>query len=396
MMLPVIRALRSRRPDVHIDLLALTTARPAAAAAGEKPIGFADLMHLADIPFATEWGSRLAEGNIHPAVDPAETSAYIGVNYWDLTRQHGADGARELYAREGRYGFYPIHFFRRVIRHFAPHAVVATNSPRSEQAALDAAMEEGIPTLSMIDLFAMASDPYLKRARHADRVTVMLPQVRDNLVASGMDPARIVVTGNPAFDSLFDPAQRQAAEDLRRSLGWEDLRIFLWAGIVERLPSAREGIAAGTGFGEAAEAVLRRWCARRRDVAVIVRYHPNEAHLFAQRPPQERVYLSRPLRDALHPQILAAHTVVVTGSTVGVEAASAGVPVLSLESSGSSGAMSYEQLGLSRGVPSLAALEECLDSAADSAVAPATAQTQPGPAAPRIAQEILALAQRRA
>ncbi|WP_225580910.1 UDP-N-acetylglucosamine 2-epimerase [Acidovorax sp. ACV02] len=393
-MLPVVRALRAIRPNVHVDLIALTTAKSAAAAAGERSLAFCDLMHLADEPFAKEWGERLTVGNTHPAVDPAETAAYMGVNYWDLTRQHGADGARVLYAREGRYGFYPIHFFRRVVACLSPDVVVATNSPRSEHAALDAAMDAGIPTLSMIDLFAMAGDPYLRRARHADRVTVMLPQVRDNLVTAGMEASRIVVTGNPAFDSLFDPAQRQAAMELRRSLGWDGLKIFLWAGIIERLPSEGGAVAPGTAFGEAVEAVLRRWCARRPDVAAIVRYHPNEAHHFAAQPPQERVHLSRPLRDPLHPQILSARTVLVTGSTVGVEAASAGVPVLSLESSGSNSVMSYEKLGISRGVPSLEALEACLDEAADSTPSVKSAETQPGPASPRIAQEIIALAGR--
>lgn len=392
MMLPVVRALRAIRPDVHVDLLALTTAKSAATAAGEKPLAFSDLVHLADEPFAKAWGMRLTRGNDHPAVDPVETAAYMGVNYWDLTQQYGADRARVLYEREGRYCFYPIHFFRRVVAHLAPDVVVATNSPRSEHAALDAAMEAGIPTVSMIDLFAMAGDAYLLRARHADRVTAMLPQVRDNLVAAGMDASRIVVTGNPAFDSLFDPAQRRAAEELRRSLGWEGLKIFLWAGIIERLPSEGGAVAPGTAFGEAAEVALRRWVARREDVAAIVRYHPNEAHHFAAQPPQERVYLSCPLRDPLHPQILAAHAVLVTGSTVGVEAASAGTPVLSLESSGSNSVMSYEKLGISRGVPNLAALEACLDEAADSAPSAASAPTQPGPASPRIAQEIIALA----
>jgi hypothetical protein len=396
MMLPVIKALRALHPAAEVTLIALTTGRATAAAAGEKSIGFEELRHLADGPFADLWGAQLAQGNTHPAVHADETAAYMGVNFWDLVQQHGMDHAHALYEREGRLGFYPIHFFRRVIEQMNPDVVVATNSPRSEQAALDAAMERSIPTLSMIDLFAMDFDPYLRRSRHADCITAMLPQVRDNLVKAGIDPARVVVTGNPAFDSLFDPAQRAAAAQLRRSLGWEGLKIFLWAGIVERLPSALEGIGAGTGFGESVEAAVRAWCAQRRDVAVIVRYHPNEAHHFRVQGAQERVHVSRPLLEPLHPQILASHAVLVTGSTVGVEAATAGVPVLSLESSGSSGVMSYEKLGVSRGIPSLAELHRCLDEAADSIAAAATGATQNGPASPRIAQEIVRLAEGRA
>lgn len=394
MVLPVMRALRKQVPGVEITLIALTTAYPVAVAAGEKPVGFADLKHLADISFADEWGARLSEGNSHPAVSTGETAAYIGVNFWDLVQQHGLEAAQALYGEQGRYGFYPIHFFRRVLAEYLPDVVVATNSPRSEQAALEAAMEQSIATMSMIDLFAMSFDPYLKRQRQADCITAMLPQVKDNLVAAGIDASRVVVTGNPAFDGLFDPAQREAARRMRSTLGWDGLKIVLWAGIVERLPSKIENIPSGTVFGETVEGILRAWCASREDVALIVRYHPNEAQLFPSGEPHPRVYFSRPLQDPLHAQILAADAVVVTGSTVGVETAAAGVPVLSLESSGSSGVMSYAKLGISQGVPRLADLPDCLER---TLFRPALAKTalQPGPAAPRIAQEIERLALRR-
>ena len=394
MVLPVMRALRERVPGVEITLVALTTAYPAAVAAGEAPLGFAELKHLADPAFADEWGPRLSEGNAHPAVSAGETAAYIGVNLWDLAQQHGMDAALAMYGEQGRYGFYPIHFFRRVLAHFEPDVVVATNSPRSEQAALEAAMDRGIATMSMVDLFAMSFDPYLKRQRQADCITAMLPQVKANLVAAGIEPSRVTVTGNPAFDGLFDPAQREAARRIRAALGWDGLKVVLWAGSVERLPSEVEGIPPGTAFGETVEGILRAWCTSREDVALIVRYHPNEAQLFPPGEPHPRVYVSRPLQDPLHPQILAANAVVVTGSTVGVETAAAGVPVLSLESSGSSGVMSYAQVGMSLGVARLADLADCLERALFGPASPTTG-LQPGPAAPRIAQEIERLAFRR-
>lgn len=395
MVLPVIRALREQQPDAVITLIALTTAHAVACAAGERPLGYADLKHLADEAFAEQWGQQLAAGNAHPAVSIEETAAYMGVNFWDLVQQYGLDRALELHRQAGRYSFHPIHFFRRVLAHFQPDVVVATNSPRSEQAALETAMEQGIPTMSMIDMFAMDYDPYLKRQQYADCITVMLPMVQENLVAAGVDRERVVVTGNPAFDGLFDPKQKRAAQELRHHLGWDKLNVVLWAGIVERLPSPAENITAGTGFTEAVEAILRQWCAQREDVALLLRYHPNEAHLFPDNGVQSRVYVSRPLQDALHPQILASDALVVTGSTVGVEAAVAGVPVLSLESSGSSGVLSYAQMGISQGVGRLSELQAVLDRALRR---PQRRQAvlQPGPAAPRIAREIRRLAARRA
>lgn len=392
MILPVIRALREQVPGVQVTLLALTTARAVALAAGESPLGYANFRHLVDEAFVSEWGTALASGNEHPAVSAEETEAYIGVNFWDLTRQHGLEAARARYGNDGRYSFFPIEFFRRVIGELRPDVAVSTNSPRSEHAAIDAAVQLGVPVLSMIDLFAMSFDPYLRRERHADRITVMVPQARDNLVAHGIEAGRVAITGNPAFDGLFAPELKEEATSLRRTLGWEGLKVVLFAGIVEQLHGDFGAIEPGTAFGEAVEGILRKWCARRTDVAVIVRFHPNEAHLFAVRGPQERVYVSRPVIDRLHPQILAADVVLVTGSTVGVEAASAGVPVLSLESAGSASLMSYAKLGISKGVPRLAELEAYLDAAVDGPAQGARTALQTGPAAPRIAAEIHRLA----
>ena len=393
MVLPVIRALRRKMPDVQVDLIALTTARKAAEAAGEPARGFADFVQLADPAFVAEWGARLAPAESHPAVSREETLAYTGVNFWDLVRQYGMERAHALYDEKGRYGFYPIHFFRRVLAHLRPDVVVATNSPRSEHAALNAAIECGVPTLSMIDLFAMHYDPYLKRGQHADRITVMLPQVRDNLAAAGIDPARVVVTGNPAFDGLLGAELRESARRLRAHLGWQDFQVVLWAGIVERLPSS-EGIPAGTEFGRRVEAELRRWCAAEANRGLIVRYHPNESHLFEPMLPAARVHVAKPLAEPIHPQILCADAVVVTGSTVGVETAAAGVPVLSMESSGSSGELSYASLGISHGVPRIAALPEVLDRVLSQG-STAGGQVQRAPAAPLIADEILSLMQGR-
>ena len=69
--------------------------------------------------------------------------------------------------------------------------------------------------------------------------------------------------------------------------------------------------------------------------------------------------------------------------------------MLSLESSGSSGVLSYAQMGISQGVGRLSELQAVLDRALRR---PQRRQAvlQPGPAAPRIAREIRRLAARRA
>ena len=56
-------------------------------------------------------------------------------------------------------------------------------------------------------------------------------------------------------------------------------------------------------------------------------------HTFPRLPDQDRVHFSLPSQEPIHPLILSAKAVVVQNSTVGLESAIAGRPVISLEHS---------------------------------------------------------------
>jgi len=328
MVLPVLSSLRAQVPGVEVTLMALTTAHAGAVAAGETASGFADFVHLTDPAFAADWGARLAEGNSNPAVTCAETAAYLGVNFLDLVQQHGIGPAQALYAQKGRQGFYPIHFFRRLIEHLKPDVVVATNAPRSEQAAIDAAVGLGVPTLSMVDLFALRADPYLQRKIYADRITVLCETTRANLAAAGVPADRIVITGNPAFDEFAGHTAEAAGRQWRTVHGWNGLRVLLWAG--QREPDDAQAPWAGTGLSDIVQEQLFRWVDEHPGTGLIVRHHPNDWRSFM--PPQShpRVHWSCPDREALLPVLAAADDVVVQMSTVGVQAAVAGKRVVCL------------------------------------------------------------------
>ncbi|MGA8009370.1 MAG: UDP-glycosyltransferase, partial [Thiomonas sp.] len=232
MMLPVLHALRARLPDAQITLLALTTAARAARDVGESPLGYADLLHLLspeEQAQALELGRTLQPGNTHPDIPEAETVAYLGINAWDLQQQLGAQAAQTLLTAKGRHGFHPLLFFRRVLAHLRPDLVLVTNSPRSEQAVVDAATEAGIPSLAMLDLFGLPGDAFAARTRYPSRVCVLSDVVRDNLIAAGWPSDRIAVTGNPAFDALNAPQTRAQGAVLRTRLADADQRLILLA-----------------------------------------------------------------------------------------------------------------------------------------------------------------------
>jgi hypothetical protein len=391
MLLPVLRALRAQQPAVRITLLALTTARRAAADAGETPLGYADLLNLLDAAerqHALGLGRALLPGNTHPGVSEAETVAYLGVNAWDLQQQLGGDAAAALLADKGRQGFYPLHFFRRVLDRLRPDLVLATNSPRSEQAALDAAAEAGIPTLALLDLFALPGDAFAARRRHPSRVCVLSDAVRDNLIRAGWPAAAIAVTGNPAFDALHSADVAAAGRRLRAALAAPPQHLLLLA----LQPEPREHPASPGVHGDPAlpQRILQHTIAcvqRHADWRLLVRPHPSQPMPAL---PASTQVIAAPSTEPLHPLLHAVDVVITGTSTVGLEAHLAGARVLQLLDSIAAAAMPYRALGVADAACHLSALEPTLTALLaqprrDAAAAPA------GDAAQRVAAQALAL-----
>ena len=330
MVLPVMRELESLLLGVDCSLMALTTGHLRARATRPDALGYKDFLRLVDAGAARAWGERLSEGNTSPDVPLDETIAYLGINYLDLIAQHGAAGAAELYREQGRYGFRPLHFMRRVMDALQPDAVVATNSPRSERTALDVAGERGLPAIGMVDLFGLDIDTYVLHQPKPAWTCVISEGVRQRLIARGFPAEGVVVTGNPAFDGLFSKTNAEKARSFVDRQGWQGLTPILWTGHLEP-PDASDPMFAGPLLGLEVERVLRDLVRVRDDLALIVRYHPNEWHQFPRVPEQHRVHFSKPSEEPIHPLVLASRAVVVQNSTVGLESAIAGRPVVSLE-----------------------------------------------------------------
>jgi hypothetical protein len=325
---PVLRELE--KSGVECVLLAGTTGYSKARQMGLAPLGYRDFTHLIDnLDEVMAWGERLAPGNSHPEVDPLESRLYLGVNYTEWIASYGQEEAARRYAEHGRRGFLPRRFLARVLADVAPDCVVATNSPRTEQAAIEAAVAAGVPSLAMIDLFALPYDPFVQRKIHARKVAVISAFARSNAIAAGIPAESVVVTGNPAFDSLASPLSIAQAAAFRRSQGWEGKQVAMLCGQLEELPGTPARWA-GPLLVLEAEKLLREWVAQDAGRALVVRYHPNEFQSFPEQEPQERVHMSHPVREPLHPVLLASDAVIVQTSTVGLEAAISGRKLLSL------------------------------------------------------------------
>lgn len=389
---PVVRRLRHQGVDAIV--MALTLGHGQAARMGLDPVGYRDFLHLIDADRACAYGRQLLPQNSHPDVAEEESIAYLGVNYLEWVECYGEEEARRRYETGGRRSFTPIRFIGRVLDELTPSLVVSTASPRSEQAAIEAAIARGIPCMTMMDLFALPHDNFRRNRVFADRITVLSQLAKDNLMEAGIDPERIAVTGCPAYDTLLEPAADEAGAAWRRERGWENLHVVLWAGNLEEAAPNVPAQFLGTGLGGLVERRLREWVASRPDAGLIVRYHPNQYHLFPDLGVQERVHVSNPARELLVPQLLGCDTVVTQTSTVGFEGALVGKRLLALSFSPwvINFDFDYGRLGLGESIASLDDLVPALERpprVRDNwrAFPPA------GPSTPRVLQHMLELMQ---
>lgn len=353
--------------------LALTTAADAVRAAGVPALGFRELWEPGD-QRARAHGERLASQLQVPAADPEESIAYLGLSYADLEDRLGAAQAAAAYAEYGRQAFLPLGVLRRVFRRLQPALVAATNSPRAERAAIETARALGVPSACLLDLFGIWERELLARSDYADAVCVLNEQVRASLVAAGRPPADVHVTGNPAFDGIHAPAMQALGRRLRSEAGWDDLHVCLYASTPEPERYPGSPVTGDPLLPRRIEQALVRAVQQDPRLALWVRRHPSEP------PPQEIVALGHPRIRAstadmpLHACLHASDEVVVTLSTVGVEAALAGKGVTQVRGSMFDHLSPYVQMGIARRELAVAELERGF---APLAASPATAASVP-------------------
>jgi hypothetical protein len=329
----------------RVVFLALTTAAAPAREAGVSAYGFADLLEPSDT-LALQHGERLIQTLSVQAAHREESVAYLGLSYAELEADVGAPEAAARYAQYGRQAFLPVRVLERAVARWQPACVLTTNSPRAERAALLAARRQGIPSLCLLDLFGLWERDWLVRPDYADVLCVLNPQVAASLVASGRPAGHLHVTGNPAFDSIHDPAVIAQGQALRREAGWSTQRVFFYASSPE--PEEVTGI---TGRGDPGrprriETQLIEAVQRDPSLALWVRRHPSEApadDIEAAGHPRIRV-----AQGPLHPYLHACDEAVVTVSTVGVEANLAGRAVTQVRGSILDGLSPYLAMGIAQ------------------------------------------------
>jgi len=358
MLAPVARSLMAR--GHRLVFLALTTGGAYLERAGIPCIGYRDLPEASNAD-AVAWGRELTSDLPSGGSVPLnESIAYMGLNYRELVAEHGQEGAARLFADKGRQAFCPVGLFKRWLLELDPSLVIATNSPRSEQAVLEAASELGIASICAVDIFGLQEIHWIKKPGYASRVCVLNEQIRRMFVAEGCRADTVVVTGNPAFDRLQQAEAREAGHTMRSAKGWtEDETVILWASQVEPERHPFVSRVGDPTLPRRIEASLRDFVRGHEKHRLVVRYHPSERVQFQSG--QARVDTSPPSEDL--PTLLhAVDIVVVTTSTVGLEAHLAGRSVLSVKGSVFTPDAPYGEMGIAVEVASPDLLATALSS----------------------------------
>lgn len=347
MILPILKRLESLN-KYKITVLALTTGYKYLRDAGISCIGYKDLTAI--LPCAN-WeieGVRLVgeKCKYKGTISYEESIAYHGINYTDLVIEAGSFFAEEKYSLLGRSCFYPINFMRKIFHHFKPDLVIATNSPRSERAAIDAAGELNILSMCIVDLFAVQERKWITNKNYANKILVINDSVKNMFISDGRKEHEISVTGNPAFDSILSEDTLRSAKKLTNDKYKDDYIYILYASQPEPLLHPFENKKGDPELPRKIEKTLRDFVGKDKNFCLVVRYHPSEKLDFIK---NTRVLFS-PKEESLHALLHCVDLVIVMTSTVGLEASLAGKKVISVDRSIFTADAPYSTMGVSVGV----------------------------------------------
>lgn len=343
---PVIKEI-TQEESHKIIVMSLTTANVTMAKYDIPFVSFKDFAHLVS-DTAKDIGHNLVGLDSASSLVPhLESVYYHGINMLDLIESVGEETAYEQFDSIGRQSFYPRNFMIKLLKYLSVDLLVTTNSPRTEMAAVDAAGSLGIKSICIVDLFAKREVEWLGRAGFATKICVLNNSVKQMLLNSSRKENEIVVTGNPSFDNLTKEETILSGQLFREQKGWanNELITLLYASQPEPKKHPFCDIEGDPELPKKIEHELRDFIENNSNFRLVVRHHPSESREFLQ---QERVY--RSLSDEnLHCLLHAVDIVIVTASTVGLEASLIGKLVLSVDCSIFSEDAPYSEMGISKG-----------------------------------------------
>lgn len=347
-MIPLIRELR-KRDGIALSILGLSIASEALKEAGIEHHTILDYKELIMDKNAWMFGKKLArEMHVNgKGITFEETVIYFGSSMRDLVQEKGEKEAFELFEKDGKVCFIPLHTMELILDYEKPDLLVTGNCPRMERAAMTVARENGIKVLSLNDLLGFDK----KYIFPADKLAVISEITRENLIKKGNSPDKIVVTGSPAFDPIVAEQRTFNRQAILTDLQLPpDARIFLLATQPQKACTW------------AMIDMMIRLLGRYRGYYLVIKNHPGDDNrpyedYLAKKNHPRVVMTDIPVRKI----IFVADLTVTIFSTVGVESVLMGVPLIQLNLMGIPNPIPLNQYNLSLEARSYNELEICTE-----------------------------------
>ena len=262
------------------------------------------------------------QGNTHPDITAEETETYFALGLRGLADEVGMTAAMERVQSEGRKAFCPVSVMKRYLERHEFDCVVATTSPRFELALLRAARQMHIPSLAVSDLFLLNEREWILAGGYAAHLTVLSRRIADELLQLGLSETKLHVTGNPIFDELLPrPGDDARRHQLRSELGVQDKQVIVWPSPAVTQPTLYDRPLLTP---EQLVHAFEPFCQRNANFTYLLRPHPNAPYTLPKGALHGKLDPGVSARDAL----LIADIVCVELSTMGLQAALKGIPVI--------------------------------------------------------------------
>ncbi len=352
-LLPVYLKLMSRE-EYQCSYLALTTAYRKVRDNNLPCIGFKDLVNAENSSSLLKGKSLFERETGNSLISYEESIAYMGLSYCDLVQKYSEQEAKLQYQKYGRQAFYPIYTLKKYLIKEKPDLVIATNSPRAERAAIDAASQLGIPSICLVDLFAFQEISWIGRQGFANKVCVISDYVKKNMITAGRMEEDIIVTGNPAFDEITKYCDAESISTFRRKKNWkEGEQVILWASSIEPEDHPYLDKKGDVLLPVKVEDELCKLVNRYSGLRLVIRPHPNDSRCVVRQPDYVEISSQEENINEILPAV---DCVVVMASTVGLQAALISKPLINIKLSVFSKDAPYDEMGLSTGVERLSEL----------------------------------------
>jgi hypothetical protein len=269
---PIYKSLLKNFSEDEVILLALTTAQSSCDKDRIQYRTLKSYKHLFDINDIFKIGkSLISRSDVN--LDYEESLLYHGLSFSDLSKNFGTEAATDLYKKFGRAAFLPITTMKRIISNENANVVVATDSPRFEQAALSAANELAIKSICIPTLFGNReiSDKMLHETNSTfyrpkyDFAYVAHIKAKINILNSetDRDSDSVAVTGSPIFDEVIARyGNGYTSKMSKKYLNYKTIYFYATQSYGNSINMLKE--------------VLLPFISQQQDIVLIVKPHPGE------------------------------------------------------------------------------------------------------------------------